>query len=214
MSMNRRHSLLALASAAAVLSLGGCATLSQISVDAQSFGSWPSGRSPGRYAFDRLPSQQNPDSNQQALEQAASVALERAGFKPVADAKEADVLVSVGARVSRTDPAPWDDPLWWRGRSSYYEWRRGYWQPYYPRRTPYGWDPMLDSRYERSVALLLRDRTTSEPLYEARASSDGFNPGDSELLRTLLVAALSDFPRTRPDVHRVRLPLVAAPAQP
>ena len=37
-------------------------------------------------------------------------------------AAQADVIVQVGARVSRTEISPWDDPLWWRWGAA------GYWR--------------------------------------------------------------------------------------
>ena len=37
-------------------------------------------------------------------------------------------------------------------------------------------------RYDREVAVLIRDRASGKPLYEARASSDGITRSDSTLL--------------------------------
>jgi hypothetical protein len=73
--------------------------------------------------------------------------------------------------------------------------------PYRP-----GWrDPFWDVRYERAVAVLLRDRATGEALYEAHASNDGLSSGDGALIGALFEAALAEFPKSSPDSHRVTI---------
>ncbi|MGQ3052163.1 MAG: DUF4136 domain-containing protein [Roseateles sp.] len=200
--MNRRLILTALA-AASVAALTGCAGPYTVSADVSSYGAWPADRKPGSYAFDRLPSQQQNDEaakRQSALEEAAKGALERAGFKPAADAKSADVLVTLGARVTAYDPVPWDDPLWWRWRGRLLSPRYGY-----VGRGPWGWrhDPFFDRRYDRAVALLLRDRATGEALYETHASNEGMTMGSEALLTPLFDASLAEFPQVNPKSHRV-----------
>lgn len=204
----QRRLLLGSLAAASLLALSACSGIYTISADAQSFGSWPAGRQPGSYAFDRLPSQQQNSKQQEELEQQARLVLEKAGFKPAADAKSADVLVAIGVRISAQDRAPWDDPLWWRWNGSYFHWRYGPWRPYYSRLGyAYPMDPMMERRYDREVALLLRDRASGEPLYEARASNDGATRGDLALVGALFEASMSDFPQTRPEPHRVSVQL-------
>ncbi|KQW51648.1 MULTISPECIES: DUF4136 domain-containing protein [unclassified Roseateles] len=205
--MNRRLILTALA-AASVAALTGCAGPYTISADVSSYGAWPADRRPGTYAFDRLPSQQQNDEaakRQTALEEAARGALERAGFKPAADAKSADVLVTLGARVTAYDPVPWDDPMWWRWRGRLLSPRYGY-----IGRGPWGWrhDPFFDRRYDRAVALLLRDRATGEALYETHASNEGMTMGSEALLTPLFDASLAEFPQVNPKSHRVSVQAV------
>ncbi len=205
--MNRRLVLTALAAASAV-AITGCAGPASISADVSSYGGWPSGRQPGTYAFDRLPSQQQSDEaskRQTALEDAARAALEKAGFKPAADTKSADVLVTLGARVTAYDPVPWDDPLWWRWRGRLFSPRYGY-----VGAGPWGWrqDPFFDRRYDRAVAVLVRDRSSGEALYEAHASNEGFAPGDA-MLGPLFDAALAEFPQVNPKAHRVSVMVTA-----
>ena len=205
-----RRLALAAFGAAAVAGLSACASLNTVSADVQSFGSWPAGRQPGSFAFERLPSQQQGEAQQvqDQLEGRARAALEKAGFTAAADAKSADVLVSIGMRISRADRAPWDDPLWWRWNGSYFHWRYGpAWRPYYSRwGYAYPMDPMMERRYDREVALLLRDRKSNEPLYEARASNDGLTAGGLPMAGALFEAALADFPQTRPEPHSVTVP--------
>ena len=188
----QRRSLLSAAALAAIAGLSGCAAMNTVTSEVATYGDWPAGRAPGRYAFERLPSQNARAERQAELEGAAAQALDAAGFKLAASAAEADVIVQIGARISRTELSPWDDPLWWRWGGGY--WRSPAWRS--PSRLSYyanfnaGWY----TRYERSVGLLLRDRTSGTPLYEAHAQTDGSTAGDSALLAAMFAAALTDFP--------------------
>ncbi len=187
---------------AAAVALGGCAAMSSVSSDVSSFGEWPAARRPSSYAFERLPSQQSRASEVEALEAAARGALLKAGFTAVEPGKDPDVLVQVGARVGRTDYYPWADSLWWRGGFGYY--RQGPWLG--PR---WGLGYQFDAaRYEREVALLIRDRATSKPLFEARASNESSSsaPGNATLA-AMFEAALVDFPRLGMNPRRVVVPL-------
>jgi Domain of unknown function (DUF4136) len=183
----------ALALLVAAAALAGCAALNTVTSDVTTFSEWPADRQPGRYAFERLPSQKANATRTADLEAAATKALEKAGFTAAADAAQADVIVQIGARISRTEISPWDDPLWWRWGGGYWRsptWRRG------PRSAFYGgfnadW---YASRYERNVAVLLRDRASSTPLFEAHAQTEGGTSGDRALLGAMFEAALQGFP--------------------
>lgn len=199
--MDRRRWLQAAGGGMALAALGGCATLNQLPVEVSTFGTWPAGRKPGSYAFERLPSQQARPDLMQALEEAAAPALARAGFQPVAAGATPEVLVQLGLRISRADNPPWDDPLWWNG--GFGHWRYGPW------RGPVwgvGWrsEP---ARYDREVALMLRDRASGAPLFEARASSESFQRSAGSALPALFQAALTDFPATGINPRVVTVPL-------
>lgn len=190
----QRRSIFTAAAVAIAAALSGCAALNTVTSEVATYGDWPAGRAPGRYAFERLPSQQAQPARQGELEAAAARALEAAGFKAAPDAAQADVLVQIGARISRTEVSPWDDPLWWRWGGSY--WRHPAWRPrsrsaFYYADFNTGW---YTERYERSVAVLLRDRVGGRPLFEAHAQSDGSTVGDNALLAAMFEAALKDFP--------------------
>ncbi len=189
--MQRRSVLTAAALTAA---LGGCAALNTVTSEVATYGDWPAGRAPGRYAFERLPSQQARGARQAELEAAAASALEAAGFSAAADAAQADVIVQIGARIGRAEVSPWDDPLWWRWGGTYWHrpgWRSSSRAAYYVNFNAGGY-----TRYERSVALLLRDRASGTPLYEAHAQTDGATVGDTALLAAMFEAAMKDFPAT------------------
>lgn len=175
----------------AACALAGCAALSTVTSEVTTFSEWPADRKPDRYAFERLPSQKADAPRQAELESAAAKALEKAGFAAAADAAQADVIVQIGARVSRADISPWDDPLWWRWGAGY--WRAPAWRV--PRAHYYaGLHTDWYRRYERNVALLLRDRSSGVPLFEAHAQTEGGTSGDAALLGAMFEAALKDFP--------------------
>lgn len=184
---------------AAPLLLAGCAALKTISPEVRSFGSWPADRAPGSYSFERLPSQQDPLSRAAEWEALAAPALAKAGLKPAPAGTPADVIVSLGVRVGISDADPWADPLWYRWHAPLYGWRFG---------PPGRGHPLfIERRYEREVGLLLRDRASGQPLYEARASHDGATRGDDGLIGALFEAALSDFPKAQPQAHYVPVQL-------
>ena len=205
--MHRRHllSLGAISLAAATL-LGGCAAFTSVTSEVATYGDWPAGRAPGSYAFERLPSQQARGARQAELEAAAMRALAAAGFRPASSAAQADVVVQLGARISRTEVSPWDDPLWWRWGAGY--WRNPGWRPHSRAAFYANFHADVTARYERSIAVLLRDRASGVPLYEAHAQTDGNTMGDTALLGAMFEAAMKDFPAAAlPNPRRVTVQL-------
>lgn len=187
---------------AGALMLAGCAGPPSVSSEIATFGDWPAGRAPGSYAFERLPSQQAQAAASDALEATARGALEAAGFKPTEAGKEPEVLVQVGVREERNVVTVWDDPLWWRGGFGYgagYA-RRG---PWLSPRWGVGFHQSLYARYEHEVALLIRDRASGRPLFEAHARSDGRGRADKALFGAMFQAALVDFPKLGINPRRV-----------
>ena len=186
----------------ATAALTGCAALRNLDSEVSSYGQWPADRKPGSYVFERLPSQQARPEQQQKLEDAARRAVEAAGFTPAADEKSADVSIQLGARVSANERSPYDDPFWWRGGLFYAPY------PYYSRFGRGFWGPSFglhygSPSYEREVALLIRDRKSGQPLYEARASNDGMSSAIASLLPAMFEAALKDFPTGGINPRRV-----------
>lgn len=188
-----------LAVLAVTLLAAGCSGMRSVSSDVTSFGEWPADRKPGTYAFDRLPSQQAQAAETQKLEDAARPALEKAGFTAAAEGQAPDVLVQVGARLSRSDPyGPWGDPFWWSGGFGY--WRGGPWRgPAWGLSARFPVTP----RYDREVAVLIRDRNGNKPLFEAHASNDGTTGLDEGALAAMFEAALTDFPHLGVNPRRV-----------
>lgn len=198
-----RRTLVALATVAV---LGGCASFDTIDNEVSSFSRWPAGRAPATYAFERLPSQQAAPQQAQMLEDAARRAIEAAGFAPAADIGAADVTVQLGARIVEADRSPFDDPFWYGGYGSWHRpflygrYGRPYWGPGFRR----GWSGYDFPRYEREVAVLIRDKRSGQPLYEARAHTEGSSTGLTTVLPAMFTAALKNFPLGSPDnPHRV-----------
>lgn len=168
--------------------LSGCAAMSSVNVTVRTFGAWPAGRQPGRYAFDRLPSQEAAADRREALESAASVALERVGFTAAPDADQADVLVQFGARQAQLIEAPprvsfgigIGTPIgrhggFGFGMNSY---------PWYTDRI----------RELREMGLLLIDRSSRKVLVEIQTRHESrYGMGD-DVLQVLFDAALDGFP--------------------
>jgi len=178
--------------------LGGCAGMRSVTSDVSSFGEWPAERKAGTYAFERLPSQAARAAEADALEAAARPALAKAGFSAAAAGAAPDVLVQLGARSQRSDDSAWNDPLWWRGGFGY--WRYGPWLS--PRWSLSARNDF--SRYDREVAVLLRDRASGKPLFETRAVNESNLEGaDAATLGSMFEAALMDFPRLGINPRRV-----------
>lgn len=179
----------------AAAALTGCATMNNLTSEVSTYSQWPADRKPSTYAFERLPSQAEQPDRTQMLEDAARGAVEAAGFTPAADLASADVTVQVGARVSPNEAYPWADPFW---RGGVFYGRRSarfygsFWAPFGPTPT-----------YDREVAVLIRDRKTGQPIFEARASNDGASPSINSLLPAMFEAALKDFPSTGVNPRRV-----------
>lgn len=191
---------------ASIALLAGCAAFTSVTSEVATYGDWPAGRAPGTYTFERLPSQQARGARQAELEAAAARALEAAGFRQAATGAPADVVVQLGARISRTEVSPWDDPLWWRWGGGY--WRSPAWRPQSRAAFYANFNADWYTRYERNIAVLLRDRASGTPLYEAHAQTDGNTMGDTALLGAMFEAALKDFPAASlPSPRRVTVPL-------
>jgi hypothetical protein len=197
--MRKLLEVLALLSVATVL--GGCASLNRLSSDVSTYSMWPAERKPSTYMVERLPSQQTDVQRQQLLENAAHPAMEQAGFTLATDPKNADVSVTLGARVSANERSPFDDPFWWRGGLYGHGF---YGRPFYPGfGGPFGWHYYGTPTYEREVALLIRDRRSGKPLYEVRVTNDGYSPSIESLLPAMFEAGMKDFPHGGPNPRRV-----------
>jgi hypothetical protein len=203
------------AAVAAATLLGACTGMRTVTSQVSSFGDWPADRKPGRYAFDRLPSQQARSGDTEALEAQVRGPLEKVGFIAAEPGQEPDVLVQIGAQDSRVLASPWDDPLWWRG--GYGGWRHGPWGA--PRwgglwvRRDLSPFPSYANTYEREVALLIRDRASGKPLFESHATSEGVARGDGPLIGAMFEAALNGFPKLGENPRHVDVIVAPDPAR-
>lgn len=206
-----RRAALALAAATAALLAAGCATLNSASFEVATYGTWSASQQPGSYRIERLPSQaQEPGPELQAMEAAVSQVLQTKGFTPAAAGAAPDYTVQIGARISRSDRAPWDNPLWWHAwgpRWSTLAWYQPGWY--------WGWGGGglgWAGRYERTeylreVGVLLRERASGSAVYEARAHGDGITQGSARLLGAMAGAAIGQFPQVQSQPQQVRVTL-------
>jgi Domain of unknown function (DUF4136) len=207
-----RRSLLGAVLAGTALLFGGCAAMNRLDSEVSTYGNWPAERKAAIYVFERLPSQQAHPERQQQLEDAAAGALQAAGFTPAADAKGAEYLVQLGARVSTDDPWFDNDPLFWRANLRY-GYGYGFGRSVGWGRNPWGLGTGLRigydhwGSYDREVAVLIRDRRTGDLLYEARATNSGPSASIDRLLQPMYRAALAGFPGIAPNPHTVSVQL-------
>ncbi len=208
--------------------LSGCAATS-VTSQVQSFGTWPATRKPSTFVFDVLPSQQAQDGQaasparvtQATLQAAALPALNAIGFTqlpPSEQAERADVLVQLALQV-RVDsslryepivPYGFNDPFSPFGSYGPYprrggRWHRSIWGP--------GWMPMSPPWVTVQVDVILRDRQTSQVLYETHAAHDSPGAVDETALPYLFEAALQGFPNAPPGARVVDIPLPPSEAR-
>lgn len=190
----------------ALAGLAGCAGLQQVTVEVSTFGAWPSGRPAGRYAFERLPSQQqDAGADAQArLEAAASAALERVGFTPAPDAARADVLVQFGSRQAQVLTAPPRVSIgigigtgFGGGFGRHGGVGVGFGSGWY------GGDRLRD---RTELGLLLLDRASHQVLVEVQARNDS-RYGADDLPEAMFDAALQGFPDLVAGTRSVTVPL-------
>lgn len=209
LTLSRRLAVSTLLGGALLGTLAGCATINSLNVSVVSYGTWPAGRAPGSYHIDRLPSQEQGGSQQQAAEDAARAALARAGFKPATAEDKADVIVQVGVRRSQVLD-PWAGWGFYGGRSAWgvgMGWGWPYRRPgaFYggPFGNPFWADDVV--REQNEVALLLIDRVSRKALYEAHARYES-RVGGSGLITSLFMATLEGFPNVIQGERRVTVP--------
>jgi hypothetical protein len=187
-----RQGLMGLTGLALVTMLGACGTLKSITAEVSSYGQWPTGHAQ-RYAFERLPSQQAQADLQNRVEAAATPVLARKGFTPV-PMEQADVLIQVGAQA-RTMSGYGDDPWGRRLDGSFFNgvfgvggmWGGGHGGVGFGM----SFEPPLT---QMQVDLLIRDRRSSQTLYETHAVYTRSGGVVNSLLLPMFEAALQDFP--------------------
>lgn len=187
------------------LTLTACAGLQEVTSKVSSYGAWPTGRPPGHYTFERLPSQQSQAQVQAMLEAAAEPALTAAGFNKVDDALQADVSVQVSAQA-------WSEPRFPSGPwypSVYGPWRPGlggWWGT--GSRGGVAVSVAMEPPWSRMrVGILIRDRRNNQVLFEAHAEHERIGSPVDALYPFLFQAALKDFPHQAVSPRMVTIPV-------
>ena len=212
----------------------GCSTIRVIDSDVAAFPTWkaaPPG--PGAtYQFERLPSQQAEAAQQHALEAAARPALAKVGLVPSAIAPRFNVQVLLSTLVVEQ---VYPDPFLvggfggYRGPGGYggygdYGPRAGYGR--YAGYGAFGFGGIGSSHgrglsmglsfpfgaydlttFRHELALLMRDNSTQQLVFETRARHDGPWNDTLTIFPAMLDAALQGFPQPPPGTRRINVPL-------
>jgi hypothetical protein len=184
------------------LLLGGCATVSSVESDVQSFSAAPVPVQAGSFRFERLPSQNQNTRQADLLEGMAQSALQKAGFTR-AEGTAARYSVQIGAETSQSEPN-YPDPFF--GRFAWSFGRPRIWRDY-----PFYTSPWPDREtYITRVRLDIRDLGTGKVVYESMASNEESWLDAKRVLPALFEAVLADFPSPPKGVRKVIVKLPGA----
>ena len=196
-------SLVLVAWVAAVGLLTGCATVSTVESDVQSFSTTATPVQAGTFRFERLPSQDQNAEQATSLESMAQAALLKAGFTRVESGARYSVQIGAGT-VEAVQTFPY--PFFGRAALSQFGYHR-----LWPTRGFYG-QPWPDREsFVTRVRLEIRDLNTGAVVYESTATNEEswFNP--ARVLPALFEATLADFPSPPKGVRKVVVPLPSGP---
>ncbi len=201
--MNKPFTSMRLAAVlAAATVLSGCAAISTIESDVQSFAPATTPLQAGPFRFERLPSQEQGAAQAALLEGMAQVALQKRGFA-LNDAG-ARYSVQIGAGTSeavQVFPTPFfGRPFWYPyGQPSLWRGRAFYASPWPDREV-----------YVTRVRLEIRDLTTGRLVYESTATNEQSWFNARAVLPALFEAVLVDFPSPPMGVRKVVVKLPGA----
>ena len=185
--------LLVLAAAA----LSGCATSYVLDNNVQSFSTLATLPAQPTYRFDRLPSQQAFQFQNQ-VEAMADPALFKAGLRR--DDSTPRLGLEVTARVQRA-LSPWADP--WDGWGGLHGWGHGHgsFGGPFPR--------MEQPWFHREVGIIVRDLPTNRVVYETHAVNDGPWSDNAQVFPAMFDAALQGFPNAPSGARQVNVKVSA-----
>jgi hypothetical protein len=181
--------------AALALTLAGCATVSTVESEVQSFATAPTQVQPGPFQFERLPSQDQDTAQAAALEKMAQAALERRGFSRVDAGARYSVQIGAGTlNQVQTYPEPFFGRFAWRGYGHNRLWRgRLLYGPSWPDR----------ETFITRVRLKIRDLGNGKLVYESAATNELSWSDSGRVLPALFEAALTDFPSPPKGVRKI-----------
>jgi hypothetical protein len=192
--------------------VAGCATRWVVDSDVRSFSSLGTVPAGATYRFERLPSQQASEAQQQQLEAMAAAALERVGLRR--DDANPQYTAQIGARVT-AELSPWADPWYFHGAwgPGYRPWGYGPWGG----RGLYGggwygpaFTPPANPWYVREVSVVLRELPSHRVVYETHARNEGPYAASAAVLPVMFQAALQGFPNPPAGERRVNIEIPTA----
>jgi hypothetical protein len=192
--------------------VAGCATRWVVDSDVRSFSSLGTVPAGATYRFERLPSQQASEAQQQQLEAMAAAALERVGLRR--DDANPQYTAQIDARVT-AELSPWADPWYFHGAwgPGYRPWGYGPWGG----RGLYGggwygpaFTPPANPWYVREVSVVLRELPSHRVVYETHARNEGPYAASGAVLPVMFQAALQGFPNPPAGERRVNIEIPTA----
>ena len=177
----------------------GCAGVRLVDTDVTAFPKWtaaPPG--PGTtYRFERLPSQQNPAAQQDAVEAHARTALAKVGMELNPTVARYSVQVVATTQIIERGYPGYDGifggPGVFLGGGN----RGTSFGLSFPLRFP---EPPY---YRRELTILMRDLSTQQVVFETRAFHDGVWSDTLAVLPAMMDAALRGFPEPPPGTRRI-----------
>ena len=183
----------------ATLLLTACSTMRVVDSDVTAFSAWTSAPpAPGtRYRFERLPSQQSANTQQDRIEALATTSLSKVGMAlSPADARFSVQVLLVTEIVQR-----YPEPGFGFGGSgvSIGGGSRG---ASVGLSFPFGFG---ESYYKRTVSILMRELSTQKVVFETRAMHDGPSGDAFAVLPAMLDSALMGFPQPPVGTRRINV---------
>jgi hypothetical protein len=179
--------------------LAGCTGLRTVDTDVTAFSQWknapPGANTP--YRFERLPSQQMPQEQQGAVEQAARAALARVGL--VLDPAAARYSVQV---VSSSQPV-YDGYGGFGGPGVFLGGASGGGGVGVGLSFPIGRSASTSVRHD--LAIVMREVSTQQVVFETRASHGGTSGDRMAVLPAMMDAALRGFPEPPAGTRRINV---------
>jgi len=182
--------------AAMVFFMAGCSGMRLVDSDVSAFPHW-NGTPPGpgtAYRFERLPSQQAPGAQQDAVEAQARTALAKVGLElnPAVARYSVQVVLNT-QRVVRWPYEGWGGPGMFLAGGN--------------RGASLGLSvPISEPDYfKRELNILMRDVATQQVVFETRALHNGVWSDTLAVLPAMLDAALSGFPQPPPGTRRINV---------
>ena len=183
----------------ASLLLSACSGMRIVDSDVTAFSAWTAAPpAPGtRYRFERLPSQQSADAQQDRIEALAATSLSKVGMA----LSPADARFSVQVLLVTEILQRYPEPGFGFGGSGV-SIGAGSGGGSIGLSFPFGF---RDSYYKRTVSILMRELSTQKVVFETRALHDGSGGDAFAVLPAMLDSALLGFPQPPAGTRRINV---------
>ena len=187
----------------------GCASVRLVDTDVTAFSKWtatPPG--PGTaYRFERLPSQQNPAAQQDAVEADARAALAKVGLELNPAVARYSVQVVATTQIIERGYPGYDGVF--GGGFGGFSGGSGVFLGGGSRGAGFGLSfPMRfpePTYFKRELSMLMRELATQQVVFETRAFHDGVWSDTQAVFPTMMDAALRGFPEPPPGTRRINV---------